>query len=319
MRLGEIKQAIDLVATSDLQIALKSEALYGDQAYQISNYGEVIDVLEYISATKWGGIDSAAFDEFITKYPKVDTIQIPQAAFLQLNSFVDSANSKLPQYYSILETMVQPQESQVINIKLSSKIKNIDDLSKMNARLDSIFKYFNIDGEVKFVGFDKGSEWYVLLLSGVLSYPFLISCLKISQEVLKTRTEYFKSQEARISYEAAKEDKTKISDSDYKKYAKEWIKLFIVREVEKNINEIAGRNGHSDNELQIKLIKGTTELVKELDEGTEFHLSLNPPEYATEKMGCIKIDYSKLPQPAIEEAKQLTAPNKEGETVDAEK
>ena len=46
--------------------------------------------------------------------------------------------------------------------------------------------------------------------------------------------------------------------------------------------------------MQTKLVKATTKLVEILGEGTEFHLSLNPPEYVSEQAGQLVIDYKKI-------------------------
>lgn len=141
-------------------------------------------------------------------------------------------------YYSILETMVEKQDELTINIKLPEKIKNLNDINITNKRLEDVLKLYNIDGQFEFVGFDKGSEWYVLVAKGVLSYQFIISCLKIAQEYLKTKTEYLKSEEARISYEASLKEDKKDSDSEFEKYKELWLKIFMEKEVKKVIDNI---------------------------------------------------------------------------------
>jgi hypothetical protein len=42
------------------------------------------------------------------------------------------------------------------------------------------------------------------------------------------------------------------------------------------------------------LVIATKKLVEALGDGAEFHLSLNPPEYAKEQSGQLTIDYTKI-------------------------
>lgn len=294
MRLGEIKQNIDKVLIANKTIQLKSDAVYGGQAYKINNYSDVIIVLRHVASLSWSGINIDAIDEIIAQYPKNNIVELPQAQFNKLTSFINTVNQKIPLYYSILETMVEKQDELTINIKLSEKIKNLNDINIVNKRLEEVLKLYNIDGQFEFVGFDKGSEWYVLVAKGALSYQFIVACLKIAQEYLKTKAEYLKSEEARISYEASLKEDEKDSDSEFEKYKELWLKIFIEKEVKKVIDEINKKRGHTKEELQTKLISVTTKLVKELGEGTEFHLSLNPPEYVSEQAGQFVIDYKKI-------------------------
>lgn len=294
MRLGEIKQNIDKVLIANKTIQLKSDAVYGGQAYKINNYSDVIIVLRHVASLSWSGINIDAINEIIAQYPKNNIVELPQAQFNKLTSFINTVNQKIPLYYSILETMVEKQDELTINIKLSEKIKNLNDINIVNKRLEDVLKLYNVDGQFEFVGFDKGSEWYVLVATGVLSYQFIVACLKIAQEYLKTKAEYLKSEEARISYEASLKEDEKYSDSEFEKYKELWLKIFIEKEVKKVIDEINKKKGHTKEELQTKLISATTKLVKELGEGTEFHLSLNPPEYVSEQAGQFVIDYKKI-------------------------
>ena len=78
------------------------------------------------------------------------------------------------------------------------------------------------------------------------------------------------------------------------------------------ISEINDTNGKTREELEFQLINATKDLVKELGEGTEFHLSLNPPPYAKEEGGMLKIDYSKMPKPEIQKKEISSLPEPDG-------
>ena len=61
-------------------------------------------------------------------------------------------------------------------------------------------------------------------------------------------------------------------------------------------------------EVQVKLLQAVNDIVNSLGEGTEFHLSLNPPAGVEEIHGSLVIDYTniqKLNAPNME-TKQLT-------------
>lgn len=293
MRLGEIKQKIDRVLNEKELIELKSTN-YGGAGilYSIENYSEIIDALHVLSDEEWTDLNKLEIEEIISQHPLGSNIAFSTEEFKKINSDISLVNTKLPIFYPILKSIVEPQEQQIINIKLPDDFDNLEDLTKFNGRIEKLFKSFQVDGEFKFKGFDKGTSWYEILIVGSLTYPYFIGCLKIAQEYFKTKTEFFTSREAQISYEIIKQ---KSKDIGKEEYEEAWFHAFIKREVEilvkENIKEL---NGETQQSLQNKLVVATTLLVKELGEGTEFHLSLNPPEYATEQAGQLVIDYKKI-------------------------
>lgn len=303
MRLGEIKQIIDRVVDDSSQIVIDHTAVYGGQAYLVNNFQEFVEVYDLVSDLEWNDTDDSQLEPVIQKYRETpNPVQLEQAEFSLLNTYVTAVNQKMPYYYSIIEEMVDEQDERAINIKLPDEVDTFDQLSELNKRLKKTLAFFNVDGEFKFRSFDKGSDWYVVVTQGLLSSAFLISCLKIAQEILKLRTEYFKSEKARISYEVAKGASEGLT---LDKFQKDWIEAYLSSKVEEVVKEIGETNGASDSELQVKLVKGVTALVKELDEGVEFHLSLNPPDFVNKANGGFRIDYKKIRQIRAEEAEKL--------------
>ncbi len=294
MRLGEVKQKIDLVVSETKTIIIKSEPQYGGQAQLVQNYSELIDILEYLSTLEWSEVKTTEIvNELLSKYPKGNKTELlPQEEFNKLSSYVNRINQKLPLYYSILETMVEIQDEQIINIKLPNTINSLEELTKFNQRIEKLFKNFQIDGQFEFKEFDTGTSWYEILIVGKLTYRYFLASLKIAQEYLKARTEYFKSKEAKISYEACKKTNENLNEESFKK---DWLEAFVREEIKSLVEEkIKETNGETKESLQTKLVIATTALVKELGEGTEFHLSLNPPEFANEESGQLTIDYKKI-------------------------
>lgn len=315
MRLGEIKQKIDKVISENKIILVKNEPLYGEQAQKVTNYSEIMDVLELLAVLEWNDIQiDEITDQLLSKYPKANlTETLPLDDFNKMSSFIGRINEKLPFYYSILETMVEKQDECVINVKLPEGINTLEDLTVFNRRISKLFKSFQIDGEFEFNKFDKGSSWYEMCAIGILTYPYFIACLKIAQEYFKAESEYFKSREAKISYEASKASAAKDKELEFDNYKTQWLEAFIREEVRQLINEkLKETNGETNESLQTKLVVATTSLVKELGEGTEFHLSLNPPAYASEQAGQITIDYKKINKTQSLKSKKIAeieAPN----------
>lgn len=314
MRIGETKNVIKAVLNEQDKVALKQVSVFGGQAYEITNYGEIIEALDLLSKQKWNDTNYAEIEKIKDKYGVDSVMTVAVADFNQMNAYINAVNQKVSVFYSILDSFVEDQEEKTINIRLSENIASLAELSATNKRIEDVLKLFNIDGQFVFRGFDSGSSWYVLVAGGVLSYHFLLACLRVAQEYFKTKKEYFSSEEARISFEASLVNNDTFSEEGFETHKEKWLKIRIDKEVEKVINNIHEKNGHTKPELHTKLVKATTSLIKELGEGTEFHLSLNPPEYAKEQGGELRIDYKKLQElnPSKgNEVLQVEAPKKE--------
>jgi hypothetical protein len=293
MRLGEIRNTLRRVLTEDDTISIKHESIFEGQAQIIRNYGEIISALDLMADLKWNEIDFTPIRLIKELYDSgLVEVQLSQEHFNQLNSYVSTLNSKLPFYVSILETMVKDQDEKTVNIKLPNDIKSLGELVAFNERLAKLFKSFQVDGQFEFREFDRGTSWYEMTVIGVYTYRYFIACLKIAQEYFKAETEFFKSREAKVSFQAYK---IRNQDLSFEEYQKEWLEAFIKEEIKLLVEEkIKETNGESSESLQSKLVIAATGLIKELGEGTEFHLSLNPPEYAIEQAGQLVIDYKKI-------------------------
>ncbi len=295
MRLGEIRNIVKAVAGSNNQIVLTQEPLFGGQAHQISRYSMLIKALDVLSEQKWNDIDYSEIEAIKEAHGATSfKPQLTPAEFNELNSYVTSVNQQLPVFIGIIDTLVEPQEEQVINVKLPKDLRSLTGVSSLNTRLNKLFKLFNIDGEIRFNGFDKGTDWYSLWLTGYTTYTIFIACLQVAQEYFKARTEYFKSEKAEIDYRAGLKQQEKFDQKEFEEYQNRHLEIELERKIEKLLEKITETNGHGEAEMQSKLVKATTELVKELGSGVEFHLSLNPPSYAKEINGALTIDYKKI-------------------------
>ena len=60
------------------------------------------------------------------------------------------------------------------------------------------------------------------------------------------------------------------------------------------VKEVGKTNGMTTAEINSRLVIATKHLVKEISQGSEFHLSLNPPKHAQEKDGKFIINYDEV-------------------------
>lgn len=311
MRLGEIKQKIDKVRNASGFLEILSEN-FSNLFYQVKNYDSLIEILRILSKYNWSEIKNSDIDVLLVNHPENSNTVFSSEDFNLLAILVDRVNSKLPFYYSILETMVTTQDQYLINIKLPNSIQTLGELTSFNQRIEKIFKKFQIDGQFEFRQFDKGTSWYEIQIIGVLTYNYFLASLKIAQEYLKTKNEYFKSKEAKISYETYKKTDNNLT---LEVFQKEWLETFIREEIKTVVEEkIKETNGDTKESLHTKLVIATTDLVRELGEGTEFHLSLNPPDFATEQAGQLIIDYKKNKALKSEQEIKKIEPKKESKS-----
>lgn len=318
MRLGEIKNIIGKTLNDKNQIVFEIETIFSGQAYLIKNYVEVINALKILVDQDWNEIEPAPIRTLLEAEEQKNPVQITSQEYNKLNSYISALNSKLPLYFSILETMVDKQDEKTINIKLPDKIKSLKDLESFNKRIEVIFKRFNLAGKFELKGFDKGTSWYEILITGELLYRYFLACLAVAIGIVHLKKTFYEAENAKLAYKAAIKEEKK-SEEDF---LEEIVEIKLDDELKRIITEIGDRNGKTMPELKSQLISATKDLVKELGEGTEFHLSFNPPAYAKEELGNLMIDYSKMPKAEIEtkeKPKQLDEAKKEKTETDGSK
>lgn len=320
MRLGEIKKVIEKTLNEDGKIIIQHEPIYGGQAHSVDNFADIMFVIDIVYDQVWNELDYAPIKVIRDKYNYIPKAKLEVAEFNQLNSYISSLNVKLILYYSILETMTEDQEEKIINIKLpDDSVGSLDDLAQLNTRLGKIFKELNIDGLAEFKGFDKGTDWYVVGFVGILSYQSFIACLKIAQEYFKTKKEYYGSKEAEIDYKASLKKPDDFSEKELKSYTEKRLELLVEEKVNDAVDVIKESNGKTKPEMSTHLVIATKNLVKELGNDVEFHLSLNPPAYAKETAEGLIIDYKKIKELKAEESKPKQLKNPDGKEENVRK
>lgn len=300
MRLGKIRNIVSEVVNSADQIAVEAEAVFGGQAYKISQYNDLIEALEVVSEQEWNDVDFSPVKAILSKYNDSPIQTVTNTEYDQINAYIAAVNQKLPIFLGIIKTMVDDQDSKTINIKLPDNIKTIADLDKFNKRLVEIFKRFNLAGEFEFKGFDRGTSWYEILITGELLYRYFLACMGVAIAIVHFKKTFYEAENAKLAYKAAVK---KINKSETQ-FLNEVISEKLEADITEVISEIEKTDGKTAPELHSELVTATTELVKELGHGTEFHLSLNPPSYVNENgSGSLTIDYSNMPK--LEDKKEV--------------
>lgn len=323
MRLGELKNIIDdaidkdSIDEDDASLDFQSEGLYGDAVYRVHEYNRLIIAIEELIKQSWVNADTDIVRELIKKYGKKrSSVELSPEEYNPLAKVVKNINQHLPIFYSALESFVQEQEEQVVNIKIPPKyLENFDELNKFNRELQEIFKLIllhkGLGGGIKIAGFDAGTSWYSVVITGApLVYFGFMGATDIAINLIKLRAEWYKSEEVRLMYESRKKQSKEKSDE------KSVIIEGMFEEKKQEllgdlIDKVGDSSQNSKRELAISLDKGLDKIIVLIEEGAKFHPSLTPPKYIKKGEGSsFALDYDKIPQ-QIEaqkkgETKQLT-------------
>jgi hypothetical protein len=303
MRLGEIKKNISKYINEQNQIVVKQQTLYGGQAYKIEDYSGLMNVLNMIYEQDWTSfINKTYLDNFKDLYDNADgDIQngvLTSTQYSNLSNYISQVNSRLPIYWSILDTMVEEQDEFIINIKLSEgQINSLEELNKFNKELSAVFKniikHHGFGGDVKFVGFDTGTSWYKMLIVGApIVYGGFMGCLDIAEKLITIRKEWYESESIKLSFEMQLEQKER-SKKEFDRH----IDKMLNAKKEEHISDLFNKlNIQLDgNEQGNSISIGIDKIIELIEKGNEIHPSLNLPEYIeiADRVNY-KIDYEKI-------------------------
>jgi hypothetical protein len=308
LRIGRLNQILQQVIDEQKNIVVKATSVYAGQAYDITNYGEIRLAISSLAEKNLITFTNETVKTLFDEYTDTDELQVDSATYTQLTQVVQNINTVLPNLLKVIENFSPKQEENIINVKLPDGMTSIKDLNEYNSRIEKIFTRFKISKkDIKIVGFDNGSEWYQILLENVhWVLPWVISCIDLALHVIEFKRKKEKDPETNIQiitinnyYKSGKKDE--VARDDYiENLATEETK----REIDERIEQMGAPGGHEPAESATMLVKATKELVKEFEAGTQFHLSLNPPEYIKNQYNdaSFTIDYSSIPK--VEQAEE---------------
>ena len=296
MRIGEFNQILQKAVSSDGTLQTSGEAIYGGQAYRINDFmnkARLVQALEEMDLLP--GDASSETIELIIEHVDEDEYLPEIEEHQQIVALFTQINTRLPAYAEIAEAFSPDQQETTVNVKLPDNLQSLEELQNFNKRLDDIFKRFNIAGDFKVVGFDNGSEWYQILLDPNL-YSFVMSAVSLALQAVDFRNARKGSDDLRLTKKTldAKDPENKLTEL---KLLNGMVDEKITEDVTMAVEKLGTPDGREKPETISMIIGAVKELVKELDKGTEFHLSLNPPAYTEESPnGSITIDYKNIPK-----------------------
>ena len=319
MRLLEKKILLDSLLTSG-QLTIDEETLFSGYGHQINNSSNLFAALQFLSEEAWNTSDFSPIRAIIDKHSatQVKTIAIDQSEYGALTTYINELNQKLPIFIGIIDTITNDQDSQDINIKLSASIQTPAELEKLTKQIVDLCKVAKIDGEdIQFRGFDKGSDWITIGVVGYGTYFLVMRCLKLAQEIQKTKQEYFKSKTAELDYKASLAKQDEYTAQGQTAYEKRRVKIQQDEAVDELAKQVGELNGFKENEIREHAQKTTEALINIIGDGNEVHLSLNPPKEATETGdGLVNIDYSFLKKLEPKKQTQELTPGENDEGAD---
>ncbi len=306
MRIGDLYHRIKDATGEGEILGVEATPIYSGQAYRISNYGKLYQAISALLECELLLVDMPQdVGEILENNTNSKALELDSARYNTFVSFVQKVNTKLPIVMAVLFTFTPKQDEYTFNIKLPSDLTRMKDISSFNNRILKIFQQFGISkNNVTVAGFSAGSKWYEIVLENAAWVaPFVISCIQLAFDIHKYKKEAKDSEDVKNNVTIINNyyvgDGEKVTEKDYiDNMAKEKIN----QGVEESLDKMGNPGNKEKKESVTMLVKATTELVKELDKGTEFHLSLDPPEYIREKeYGSFRIDYDSVPRQIIEQ------------------
>ncbi len=259
----------------------------------VTNYEDLIQALDYLASEEWNNLDDARIQDIIKKYgfqgseKKLNTNE-----YNWLSSYVDDLNQKYPFYYSIITTQVLEEDEKALNILIPSSINSFQELINFNKNLSRFFNDLKVIEEIKFISFDKGTDWIVLAVNSITAYYLVMTCLEIAQKIVNLKKTYHEGEIAKLQHQALlkKVPNFDLTEDDFKK-------ITIDSFTEENINKLftpealkqLSRYGTNE-ELLAGIRMGIPELIQILEKGSQIVPANNHPKFLTTESGNINID-----------------------------
>ena len=322
MRNREKYQILHDATNDDWHLFVDGSLSHDGETYIIRNSHRLFSAIKIIQEFDWGTIENEVLNEKINNsmrkailYPARFTNEEHEL----LVEWLDYINNHLQNAISVLETTFSEQDAYTISIKLPIKeIKSLAQLNKFNDELVETLDKFVLkryNGTLEFGGFDTGTNWIDLVITGLedskrlTAYAGVLGIILIAQQGLELRKKYYESEEARYHALIAKrqlDDKKKqsqlsdITEKDFKAYVEELVKM----QVRAKIEELCSATGlDNDNEAANSFEKAIPQLEKHMEKGAEYHASLSPPKEVISK-GKKEINYDGLKQYLAKERKK---------------
>ncbi len=320
MRLGEIKNILDQYLSPEHTIVLNTEAKsgYGNQYVLIKHYDRFVFIESFLAQQ---GISLNVRDNFLSHLkphnPHSEEVLIQNNVLTQINQYLNALNPFVQMFYMVISNLAKPQDPHMLNIKLPDKedfsIKDMENLmKKLHIIFCGIADSIDIPASFDIVGVESGSKWLDVKINvdvkqSLTLFGVIMGLLSIGTKTFQTREAFFKSEEAKLSYE--------IMEEEYRKNI--GFEEHVIRMVDKkrgnDIAEVLEKTGVNKPDAKNKMETIVVQIVEALRDGVEFHPSLNPPEYIKDEANGIKVNYEMIKEIEAEQnkPKQITEEKQE--------
>ncbi len=318
MRTREKYQILLKATDENHNLILKTRVLPDERSHFIENSKQLCTVYRAIKNFPWSIVDDEYHKTQIKEILERDTTDnmiLSQEQYEILRDWAKNANNHLQTTVDVLHQTFSEKGSYTISIKLPKE--TITDLKKLNTFnkevMDSLEKLVleRYHGRFEFAGFDTGSDWIDIVIVGLegkqllTAYAGVLGVIFIAQKSMELRTEYHKGNQAKYDALIAKQslqDKQSIkleniTERDIKEHINKKVKIQIREELDKLVEKT-----QLGNEDATSFEKALDILVEHMEQGAEYHPSLNPPENLIMEDGN-EICYEKLHE-LLEQEKQ---------------
>lgn len=296
MRIGEFgKELEDHLSNGKIQVKAKDSDTRFNH-YVITNFQDIYNAVNFIDEQHWlNNYIDPDLKQILSHFSITNkSVEVTGSDYKTIVKALEKLNERLGITLGLIRDFSPTQDEHTINVKLPDYIDTLEDLQSFNSRLEHIFKLFNISGDFKLSGFDKGSEWYEFIIHAPNLYKYFVGTLAVALSLVKIRKDFYDSELSKVHVELLKKREIEMSENEV---TEELANIHAEKEAKNIVSTLGTVNNKTESEMEVMVLKAATELVKELEKGTEFHLSLNPPSYIKEEKSesTLKIDYSSIP------------------------
>src|SRR5258706_15432350 len=129
MRLGEILKTLEPVINDNGELVVGAEQIYNGQAFIVRRYAKLVRALDVVSGQAWNKLDLTSVESIKKTYgTSAQTANLSQEDYAALVAYVNALNQTLPVFVGLLDSLVEPQDEQCINVKLPERLSTLNAL-----------------------------------------------------------------------------------------------------------------------------------------------------------------------------------------------
>ncbi len=291
MRISEKFSLLRKVTKENGSLYVKSERT-PDRDIKVLNYEEIIKAIELLNDQEWNSVSIDRIRDIIKKYGLEGTPVLAQHEYEWMNEYIARVNEKYPLYFSMLSAEMYEEDEYGLSILIPAKVDFFSDLMSFNKDLTIIFDSLKITNDIKFISFDKGTDWYVIATRSASAYYLFMTCLGTAQGLLDLKKTYYESEIAKHQYETIKMIQPNLDLTEEQLYQQTLDRVIenkVKEGFSKEILQGFSKRG-TEEELLAGIRKAIGKLASILEQGSQIQPSANHPKFLTTENGNITIN-----------------------------